>query len=118
MADAKAVADNSGSFLDKVNNFFQSTNLPEQIQDVDIAGLFTNPWFLIPFVAFIAYKIWKQAFKDLFLVVIFIAVWWASGTEYMQTLVVGEELQLSKVLPVLGVAAGLLGFVIYLYFVM
>ena len=49
-------------------------------------------------------------------VAIFIAVWWVSGTEYMQTLVVGEKLQVNKVLPVLFGGAAILGIVIYLLF--
>jgi hypothetical protein len=49
-------------------------------------------------------------------IAIFIGVWWASGTQYMKTLVVGEELQVNKVLPVLFGGAAILGVVIYLLF--
>ncbi len=116
MEDVQEVANSSGSFIDKVVDFVQSTNLPEQIQEVDIVALFTNPWFLAPFVGLVGWLVWKQAFKELVLVVIVIAMWWVSGTEYMSSLVVGEELQLAKVLPVLGVACVILGFVIYMFF--
>ncbi|MEE4166388.1 MAG: hypothetical protein V2I35_10330 [Desulfocapsaceae bacterium] len=105
-----------GSFLDNIFAFIESTNLPEQITAVDYAGLFTNPWFLVPFIAFVGYLIYKQKWRDIIFVVIFIGIWFASGTHYMQTLVVGEELQVNKVLPVLFGGAVVLGIVIYLLF--
>ncbi|MCW5199188.1 hypothetical protein VU05_00365 [Desulfobulbus sp. F1] len=110
---ASAAAD---GFFAKIGAWFQSTNVPEQIQKVDFAGLFTNPWFMVPFVALVGYLIWKQSFNELIIVVIFIALWWLSGTEYMQTLVVDGTLQIKKVLPVLAGAAAVLAFVIYLFF--
>ncbi len=88
----------------------------EQVANVDYVGLFSNPWFLVPFIAAVAYLLYKQAFKDLVLIVIFVAVWWVSGTEYMATLVVGDELQIGKILPVLFGGAAVLGFVIYMFF--
>jgi hypothetical protein len=44
------------------------------------------------------------------------AVWWVTGTEYMQNLTVNGELQVGKVLPVIGGGAAALGIVIYLLF--
>ena len=79
-------------------------------------GLFTNPWFLVPFIALVGYFLYKQKWRDLIFVAIFIGIWWVSGTHYMQTLVVGDELQVSKVLPVLFGGAVVLGIVIYLIF--
>ncbi|RUM34192.1 MAG: hypothetical protein DSY50_06850 [Desulfobulbus sp.] len=94
----------------------EASNLPDQIGNVDVAGLFTNPWFVIPFIIWVGYLIYKQAFRDLIITVIIIALWWVSGTEYMQTLVVGDELQINKILPVLFGAAAILGFLIYMFF--
>ncbi len=105
-----------GSFFDKIFGFIESTELPQQITDVDYAGLFTNPWFLVPFVCFVGYLIYKQKWRDIIFVIIFIGIWFVSGTDYMQTLVVGEELQVNKVLPVLFGGAVVLGVVIYLLF--
>ncbi len=105
-----------GNFFDGILNWFESTHIQEQVTDVDYVGLFTNPWFLVPFVLLVGYLLYKKSFKDLAVIVIFVGVWWVSGTEYMQTLVVGEELQISKILPVLFGGAGLLGFVIYMFF--
>ncbi|MCI5181471.1 MAG: hypothetical protein D3921_02880 [Candidatus Electrothrix sp. AW1] len=96
--------------------WLQSTQVPGQIQDVEIVALFTNPWFLVPFIALIGYLIWKQSFNELIIVGLLVIIWWLSGTEYMQTLVVDGQLQIKKVLPVLVSASAVLGFLIYLFF--
>ena len=105
-----------GNFLDSIFSFIDSTNLPQQISEVDYIGLFTNPWFLIPFIGFVGYLIYKAKWRDIVFVIIFILIWWVSGTDYMQSLVVGEELQVNKVLPVLFGGAVVLGIIIYLLF--
>ena len=94
--------------------FIKGTRIPEQIDKVDVVGLFTNPWFLVPFIALVGWMIYKLAWRDLVIMAIFIGCWWASGTEYMHTLVVGDELQVQKVLPVVFGGAAALGVVIYL----
>ena len=111
-----SLLDTVGSFCSKIGDLVQATNLPDQIKDVDAVGLFTTPWFMVPFVAMVVYMMYKQAFRDLIIIGIIIAIWWVSGTEYMQTLVVGDELQINKILPVLFGGAVVLGFVIYLFF--
>ena len=105
-----------GNFLDNIFSFLDSTKLPQQITDVDYIGLFTNPWFLVPFIGFVGYLIYKAKWRDIIFVIIFILIWWVSGTDYMQSLVVGEELQVNKVLPVLFGGAVILGIIIYLLF--
>jgi len=104
------------SFFDKIMTWVDSTHVVEQVADIDFVGLFTNPWFMVPFVCLVLYLLWKQSFKDLIIVAIFVGVWWVSGTEYMATLVVGDELQIGKILPVLFGGAGILGFIIYMFF--
>jgi hypothetical protein len=103
-------------FFGKILAWIESTHIQEQVANVDYVGLFTNPWFLVPFIAAVLYLLYKQSFKDLIIIIIFIGVWWVSGTEYMHTLVVGDELQISKILPVLFGGAAILGFVIYMFF--
>ena len=103
-------------FFALIVSWVESTHIPDQVKDVDIVGLFSNPWFLVPFIFAVGYLLFKQSWKDLILIGIFIAVWWVSGTEYMDTLVVGDELQINKILPVLFGGAGILGFVIYMFF--
>lgn len=105
---------NFGAVFEPIVRFFEATHLPEQISDVDIQGLFTNPWFLVPFIALVGYLLYKKAFRDMIIISAFIGVWYASGTPYMQTLVVGGELQVNKILPVLFGGAAILGLVIYL----
>ncbi len=102
--------------LDNIMGFIESTNLVDQVRDVDYVGLFSNPWFLVPFIALILYFLYKQKWRDLIFVAIFMGIWWVSGTDYMQTLVVGDELQVGKVLPVLFGGAVVLGVIIYLLF--
>ncbi len=94
--------------------FVDSTHLLEQIREVDAAGLFTNPWFLVPFILFVGYMLYKQAWRDMALIAIFVGVWWVSGTQYMQTLVDGDELRIEKILPVVFGGGITLGVVIYL----
>ncbi len=105
-----------GDMLTKLLDWVESTHIREQVADVDYVGLFTNPWFMVPFVLLILYLLYKQSFKDLIVIVCFVGVWWVSGTEYMNTLVVNDEVQISKVLPVLFGGAALIGFLIYLFF--
>ena len=120
MAGFEAVASGttgaSEGFFAKIGAWLQSTQVPGQIQDVEVVALFTNPWFLVPFIALIGYLIWKQAFNELIIIALLVIIWWLSGTEYMQTLVVDGQLQIKKVLPVLVGASAVLGFLIYLFF--
>ena len=94
--------------------FVDSTHLLEQIRDVDTVGLFSNPWFLVPFILFVGYMLYKQAWRDMALIAIFVGVWWVSGTPYMQTLVDGDQLSIEKILPVVFGGGITLGVVIYL----
>ena len=96
--------------------FVETTRLPEQVKEIDFPGLFTNPWFLVPFIALAGYMIYKKAFRDMIILGAVMAVWYASGTPYMQSLVVNGELQVNKVLPVLFGGAVVMGVVIYLLF--
>ena len=104
------------NFFQKILDFFQQTHVLEQIRDVDAAGLFTNPWFMVPFIGLIGYLVYKKSFRDIIILLIFIGVWWVSGTDYMQTLIVRGEIQIGKVLPVIAGGAAALGVVIYLLF--
>jgi hypothetical protein len=114
-AAAGSAADKAGGFFGNIVEFVKSTNLPKQIDEVDTA-LFTNPWFFVPFVALVGWWIYKQKFKDIIVVLLFVGVWYVSGTEYMATLIVGGELQIGKILPVMFGGAALLGIVVYMYF--
>jgi hypothetical protein len=103
-------------FFTNLKKWFDATHLQEQIRDVDYIGLFTNPWFVVPFAIMICYMLFKQKWKDLIIITIFVGVWWVSGTDYMNTLLVDGEIQIDKVLPVIFGGVAVLGFVIYLFF--
>ncbi|MDO9042198.1 MAG: hypothetical protein Q7U64_07640 [Desulfocapsaceae bacterium] len=105
-----------GDFVSSILARIESTHIQQQVKDVDYAGLFTNPWFLVPFIALVVYMLYKQAFRDLIIVFIFVAVWWVSGTDYMHTLTVDGILQMNKILPVVFGGAGVLAFIIYMLF--
>ena len=49
-------------------------------------------------------------------IIIGFGCWHISGTEYMNSLIVNNEIQLAKVLPVVFGAACILGLIIYMYF--
>ncbi len=104
-------------WLDKILTFIRDTHVIEQIKDVDYVALSTNPWFMVPFVVALLYLIFTKSFKEIVILAVLGAVWWSSGTQYMKTLVVGDEIQINKVLPVVFGAVGALGLVIYLLFV-
>ena len=103
-------------FLTKIVEFIHSTQVLQQFKEVDAVGLFSNPWFLVPFICLLGYMLYKQDFKEIVVIIIGFICWHISGTEYMSTLIVDNEIQLSKVLPVVFGAACLLGVIIYMYF--
>lgn len=103
-------------FFTSIKDFFISTHVPEQVKDVDIVGLFSNPWFIIPFVLMVGYMLFKQSWKDLIIIAIFVGIWWVTGTNYMDNLLVNGEISMEKILPVIFGGAVVLGFVVYLFF--
>jgi hypothetical protein len=105
-----------GDFFGKIVDLINATHIPEQISQVDAGGLFTNWYFLVPFICLIAYLLYKQAFTNLILIAIGIGVWFFTGTQYIHELVVNGEIQVEKVLPVAFGAIIVLGVVIYLLF--
>ena len=103
-------------FFTKIVEFIHSTQVLQQFKEVDALGLFSNPWFLVPFICLISYMLYKQDFKEIIVIFIGFGCWHISGTEYMNSLIVNNEIQLAKVLPVVFGAACILGLIIYMYF--
>ncbi|HIJ90331.1 MAG: hypothetical protein OEV89_06135 [Desulfobulbaceae bacterium] len=103
-------------FLGQIVDFINSTNVPQQISEVDAKGLFTNTWFLVPLIVFVCYNLYKQAMNTLVLTGLGFGLWIFSGSRYMEGLVVGDQLQLVKVLPVVGVFIGAIAIAIYFLF--
>ncbi|MBI5559608.1 MAG: hypothetical protein HY885_18450 [Deltaproteobacteria bacterium] len=104
-------------FLAPVLDFITNTHVLEQIREVDVKGLFTNPWFLVPFIAQIGWWFYKQAVNSLVCTGLVIGIWWFSGSPYAQGLVVNGELQLGKVLPVAGAGIIVIVVLAYLFFI-
>lgn len=103
-------------YWNKIVEWIDATHIVEQVKDVDAHGLFTNPWFMVPFCAWVAWMIYKLKWKDLLIIAIIGGVWWVSGTAYMHSLIVGGVVQIEKILPVVFGGAVALAFVIYLLF--
>jgi hypothetical protein len=104
------------AFVERIVTFMDATKIPEQLREVDAAGLFTNWHFLVPFLCFMAYLLYRQAFTKMTLIGIAIGLWVFSGSSFMKGLVVNGELQLSKILPVAGVWVLAVGTAVYLLF--
>ena len=103
-------------FFGKIMTFVESTKLQEQLWTVDVSGLFSNPYFLVPFVCCMAYLLYKQVFTRIALIGIAIGLWVFSGSSFMQGLVINGELQIGKILPVAGVWLLAVATAIYLLF--
>ncbi|PID75779.1 MAG: hypothetical protein CSA20_02320 [Deltaproteobacteria bacterium] len=103
-------------FIEKISEWFSSTHIDEQIKSADIVGLFTNPWFIVPFGAIVGYLLYKKRFVDLVIIAICVGLLWFSGTDYAHSLIVNGEIDLSKVLPVAFGGAGVVGLLMYLLF--
>jgi hypothetical protein len=103
-------------FFKPVLDFIVATKVPEQIDSIDYKGLFSNSWFLVPYIAMIAWNIYKQAFNSLIIILLFTGCWAFFGTPYMQEIVGQEEIALETVLPLVAGACAVLGFIIYRIF--
>jgi hypothetical protein len=97
--DYLPVKERSMEIWTKISAWFDSTHLHQQIKDVDYMGLFTNPWFIVPFGLLVGYMFFKQNWKDLIIVFIMVG-----------------EIQIEKILPVIFGGAAALGLVVYLLF--
>ncbi len=103
-------------FITKLKDLFESTHIQKQIVEVDYVGLAANPWFMVPFGLWVAYMLFKQRFKGLLIFIICAGVWYATGTDYMASLLVGGEISVDKILPVVFGGAVAMGLVIYILF--
>ncbi len=104
-------------FIKELFARLETTEIHKQVSEVDIVGLFSNPWFLVPFLLFVGYSLWRQSWFSLLFVALCVFLWWGTGTEYMQDLVSEDgELNQGKILPLVGIGAGValvLGLIIF-----
>ncbi|MDR2551304.1 MAG: hypothetical protein LBD10_14000 [Desulfobulbus sp.] len=105
---------NFGSIAESIGRFVEKTHLVEQAKAADFPALFTNPWFLVPFVALVGYQLYKKAFRDIIILALLMGAWYASGTPYMHGMVIDGQLQINKILPVAFGGAAMLGLIVYL----
>lgn len=100
-----------------VMNFINNTKIPTQIQEVDVWGLFTNSYFLVPFVGLMGYLLFNKAIKSIIIIGTGFGVWIFSGSSYMQGILVEGNLQAEKVLPVVGFGVIVIAVIIYVLFI-
>ena len=104
-------------FFSSIIEWFNNTQLTEQIKDVDAKGLFQNAYFLVPFISLIIYYLYKQAINNLIIMFLCLGVWYLSGSEYVATAVIDGELQMAKILPLAGAGIAIVAVLIYLLFI-
>ncbi len=101
---------------EELTAWIDSSALHQQIQNVDVVGLFTNPWFIVPLLVFVCYSLFQKNFIALFFTGLAIGVWYLCGTDYMKELAGAGGPNMSKILPVLGVAAvGTVALILFLF---
>lgn len=103
-------------FFRPVLDFIVSTKVPEQIENVDYQALFTNGWFLVPFLALLAWNIYKKQIHSLIIIVLLTGSWAFFGTPYMRGIMEQDQIQLEAILPLVAGACGVLGVIVYLLF--
>ncbi|HSH12581.1 MAG TPA: hypothetical protein VLA15_02495 [Desulfurivibrionaceae bacterium] len=103
-------------FFEPVQDFFFATKVPEQIENIDYQALFSNPWFLVPYLALIGWNIYKRQPYSIIIILLFTGSWAFFGTPYMQGILSQEQIQLEAVLPLVGGACLVLAITIYLIF--
>ena len=97
--------------------FWNNTQIPTQFHDVDTVGLFTNWYFLVPFIGMVGYMIFKRAVNGLILLGLGIGLWIFSGTPMVKEIYIDGEVQMDKVLPVAGVGVVSIAAIVYVLFI-
>jgi hypothetical protein len=103
-------------FFKPVLDFVVSTKVPEQIENIEYQALFTNGWFLVPYLALIAWNIYKRQIYTIIIILLFTGSWAFFGTPYMREIMSRDEIQLEAILPLVGGASLVLGITVYLIF--
>ncbi|MDH5298902.1 MAG: hypothetical protein OEV91_07775 [Desulfobulbaceae bacterium] len=97
--------------------FFNSTQIPAQFHAVDVKGLFTNSYFLVPFIGILGYMLFKRAINGMILLGTGIGLWIFSGTPFVREIYVDGQMQADKILPVAGVGVVVIAVVVYILFI-
>jgi hypothetical protein len=99
-----------------VVDFFVATGVPEQIENVKYKELFTNGWFLVPYLFLIGWNVYKKQLYTIIIILLFTGSWAFFGTPYMIDIMSRDEISLEAVLPLVGGACTVLAITIYLIF--
>ena len=103
-------------FFKPVLDFIISTKVPEQIENIEYKALFTNGWFLVPYLGMIGWNVYKQSLNNIIIIVLLTGAWAFFGTPYMKEVMGQDEIQLEAVLPLLAGACTILGIIFYIVF--
>jgi len=103
-------------FFSPLVDFIVATKVPEQIENIQYKELFTNGWFLVPYLAWLAWNLYKRQLNTLIIVVLLSGTWAFFGTPYMRAVMNQDAIQLDTILPLVGGACAVLGTIIYLIF--
>ncbi|MCK4840000.1 MAG: hypothetical protein KAS94_14445 [Desulfobulbaceae bacterium] len=106
----------TASFFKAILDFFISTKIPAQIDKIDYKGLFSNGWFMVPYIAMLAWNVYKQAINSIIIIVLLSGCWAFFGTPYMQAIMAQDEIPLNAILPLVAGACAVFGFIIYRIF--
>lgn len=107
-----------GEMLATVKGWIYATEILQQLDAVNITGLFTNPFFLVPFILLIGYFIYHQEINNLVIVGLLIGWWIFSGTPYMHNLRSPDGgIELGKVLPLVAAGVASLALLVYITFI-
>ena len=104
------------AFFQPVLDFIVATKVPEQVEGIKYQELFTNGWFLTPYLAWLAWNIYKKQIYSLIIILLFTGSWAFFGTPYMRELMQQDEIQLEAILPLVVGACTVLGITVYLIF--
>jgi len=103
-------------FFSPLVDFIIDTKVPDQLENIRYVELLTNPWFIVPYVAWLAWIIYKRQVNTFITVMLLSGSWVFFGTPYMRGVMNQETIQLDTVLPLVGGACLVLGIIIYIYF--
>ena len=103
-------------FFKPVLDFIISTKVPEQVENVDFKGLFSNGWFLVPYIAMLGWNFYKKAINAIIITLLLTGAWAFCGTEYMQDILSRDEIALEAVLPLVAGACTILAIIVYITF--
>jgi hypothetical protein len=104
------------SFFKPVLDFIVNTGVPDQIENVKYKELFTNGWFMVPYLFMLGWNIYKKQLYTLIIILLFTGTWAFFGTPFMRDIMGRDEISLEAVLPLVAGACVVLGITIYLIF--